>query len=564
MKEADIKIGDPSLWDFHLLKEGILNAVNKDLHSKTFGCCDRLYWGWKLKDFPDLTKQYSLYAFGLLIDERSEYDAEVFRSMVLFWMRYLNRDGSADQCFPGEKSAGPTLYALHAILSSYDKILKYFKKEEIGLLSSCIKKSLFFSVKHQEEYGFIANHRALFAHTYLLADRLFSGNNYHKFYEREINIIRANFQEGWFKEYESADPGYQTQCLHYLTLCFKDTSEAGIKEMILDSIKEFMAYFIFPDGSFAGALGGRATEMFYPYSFMYWQAESKVCNEIVNFLYRFRGGKSLVKWYALDYENFIRLGTNYLLSESYYRQTAPVSSFNILPHLKNFKKEWKSAGLLIHSDPHKYMAINSNRGGIFKIVSKKNDGCIEDTGFVINSAKLKYSSSIFNPEAYFEIIQDEAIVIKTNFHKILESYLDVPAMIAIRLLSLSLFRFPLFAALFKKRVAHELILRKKSEPFSLVRVITNEGDTVTIQDTIEVRRGAGRLRPLVCSLNSKSVPFHMASSGYFHEGKLNHATQYDIRGLELKDSLRLETKVTFGNDKIYVDRDPGGINCSKK
>ena len=62
----------------------ILSHLDRDPCSKTRGSFDRLYWGWKLKDYPDATLQrliYPLASYYYNVDD-SFCDEERF----VFWI----------------------------------------------------------------------------------------------------------------------------------------------------------------------------------------------------------------------------------------------------------------------------------------------------------------------------------------------------------------------------------------------------------------------------------------------------------------------------------------------
>ena len=90
----------------------------------------------------------------------------------------------------------------------------------------------------------------------------------------EIIIRNQDNREGWYKEYDGPDPGYQTLANSYLADVFIVISKfqkSKFKDRILNylnlSIKrnlKFLKYFIYPDGSFGGQCGSRSTRIYYP------------------------------------------------------------------------------------------------------------------------------------------------------------------------------------------------------------------------------------------------------------------------------------------------------------
>jgi len=541
-----------SLWNFHLLKERILNSVNKDPASLTAGGCDRVYWGWKLKDFPDVSKQYALYPFGLLMDAENRYEVDIFRSMVSFWAKTIQPNGSVDQCFPGERSIGPTLYALNAVLLSYEKIRACFDEREMDGLNQCMRRSCCFARQHPEHYGYIANHHALFAYSYLLAWKIFKEEADLRAYENEIAEITQHFQEGWFLEYETADPGYQTQCLHYLTLCYELTEDKQLRKMILSGIEEFIAYFIFPDGSYSGLFSGRGTEILYPYPLFYWQRESEICEQAVSFLYKVKNGQRLVKWHGMAFDNCIRVGANYLLCSQDYENTKPLSDHSRLPCFAGCRKEWPDAGLLVLSDEHKHLAVNFKRGGVFKLVPQNGSSLIEDTGYVVQSGKDKWASSIFCSDARYTMDDAHTCSMTHAFFSMSDKYQGIWVNVLLRILSVTLLRLPFFADFLKGWMVRILIKNKRVGTAVLKRQMKLASDEIVISDSVAFHSNKSGYR--TCALGSRSIPFHMACAGFHHQGKNHLLLDYEIKETAFQKHMEIETRLSFKAGQVLVAR----------
>jgi len=549
----------PVLWHFGFLKERILNAVNNDPASQTYGCCDRAYWGWKTRDFPDLTLQYSLLPFGLLLDAGSERDAALLRAMALFWVRHLNRNGSADQSFPGERSAGPTLYGLDALLASHARIRGLLDPAGREALDASIRRSLAFSLAEPERYGHVANHKALFAHAYLLAHGLFGDPAYLEAYTRQIDEIASESREGWFLEYETADPGYQTQCLHYLTQCYEITGDDRLREMIVRAIEDFSAWFVFPNRSYSGLCSGRATELFFPYAFFYWAEAVPVCRDVVDFLYAGPASSGLVKWHALEYPNLIRLGTSYLLSQRFLPSLRRREEFPHLPCSREEVRRWDEAGLVVISDAHKHAMINLKRGGTFKLVSKSSGEEIQDTGYLIEASGARSSSALFHEGGSREASTDgRRLSVKAPFHRVREQYLGAATLVALRLCGSTLLRWPFFADLLKKAMLRTLMLRKQPSPFTLERRVVDAGETLTIEDTIQPQGGAGEF---LCSLTERNVPFHMACAGYYADHRAPAGEGYGLPPTKCRGRIAVRTVIRFEPEGVAIERDVQCPEC---
>ena len=70
-----------------------LNLINKNKFSEFYGCCDRDYWSWKIKDFPNGTFQSGI--AGLLDSKElsglSEKDVERILTIVITGTQKIQR-----------------------------------------------------------------------------------------------------------------------------------------------------------------------------------------------------------------------------------------------------------------------------------------------------------------------------------------------------------------------------------------------------------------------------------------------------------------------------------------
>ena len=71
-------------------------------------------------------------------------------------------------------------------------------------------------------------------------------------------ILKHQSAEGWFKEYEGADPGYQSLCTYYLADVHRMRPNFDLADPLRESVR-FLWHFAHPDGSFGGIYGSRNT-----------------------------------------------------------------------------------------------------------------------------------------------------------------------------------------------------------------------------------------------------------------------------------------------------------------
>jgi len=125
----------------------ILTLLDRNQHSKTYGCFDRNYWHYRIIDFPSGMSQELVLPLALVyslnIPGNQFYQKKIIRDWVLAGMRFAelssHKDGSCDDYFPYEKAGGATAFSLLACLYSYkimgfsDRNLEAFFSKKIRL-----------------------------------------------------------------------------------------------------------------------------------------------------------------------------------------------------------------------------------------------------------------------------------------------------------------------------------------------------------------------------------------------------------------------------------------------
>ena len=231
----------------------LLSEQDRDPYSPTFGCFDRRYWAWKLVDFPEATFQRNVYPIAFLFNDQQ---SKFFRSPALLssyqagWqyaIKIQHKNGSFDQAFPNEYSFGATAFLLHSLLETFFIVKEELDESVCVEIVPCFQKAASFLCHHDEKHGHIANHLAGAAIALFAAADLFKKSQYEKrgnlFLDR---VLQHQSPEGWFLEYEGADPGYQTLCLYYLAKVFEKRPTNKLKTA-LDRALRFLSHFVQTD-----------------------------------------------------------------------------------------------------------------------------------------------------------------------------------------------------------------------------------------------------------------------------------------------------------------------------
>ncbi|HIP45152.1 MAG TPA: hypothetical protein EYG93_07490 [Sulfurospirillum arcachonense] len=494
-----------------ILKQNIpklLNLYNLDKFSSTYGVGDREYWGWKTKDFANATMQGGVHSLAIAIKldlfEKKEKVKilELIEVIISATKNIIYPNGSVEEAYPQENSFCVTALVAFDLLSA----LYYLQDEiEIEKYFGVIKPLINFITKNDEEHAIISNHLATGVAAITLWNHLTGDSNLR--YKELLEIIyKHQSSEGWYREYEGADPGYQTLCTYYLFCNFLLTKD----EVLLDSLKrsaKFLKHFIHPDGTIGGLYGSRNTEVFYPAGIV------GLSNEIEDFAL-------IAKWLEpkdqqilpqmIDIGNFIPLLNSYAVAAMYYEKN---KSYIDSCDLHLFWTESKSidfskSGIFLYSNKNYFSIINYKKGGTIKAFDLSSKEVFEDGGVF---GKLDNNKK-FTTQMFDENIDFKNHTIISNFYLVNEDYPTSFKFIILRLLSLTIFKSLYLSNLFKKIVVKKLMTGKVQIDGQIVRKFIF-GDTKIIVEEKIIKPNATKWIGHI----GKSRAIHMASSGYFNK-----------------------------------------------
>ena len=109
-----------------------LHSLDMREKSSTTGICDREYWSWKTKDFPNGTWQAGLSGFldaSELIDLNKDEIQQVVRTVVLGTRTIQRKNGSFEEAYPFESSYCVTSLVLFNLLYCYYRHTSFFDSQ---------------------------------------------------------------------------------------------------------------------------------------------------------------------------------------------------------------------------------------------------------------------------------------------------------------------------------------------------------------------------------------------------------------------------------------------------
>jgi hypothetical protein len=498
----------------------LLSEQNRDPYTPTYGCFDRRFWGWKLVDFPEATFQRNVYPLAKWMQQpdRSEQEIQVLTTAVRAGLEYAfniqHKDGSFDQAFPNEHSYGATAFLLHPLLEAYQAIHDRCTADQKQAFENGLRKAADFLCRYSEEHGHIANHLAGSVLSLLVSAYYFSESHYEEKASELLSSILANQSgEGWFLEYEGADPGYQTLCLYYLAQVYTLRPVPELHAALEKSIN-FLAWFVHPDGTFGGEYGSRRTSVFYPGGLALLSNEFPLASSITSAMLEAVSEARTVTLNDIDIGNFAPLLSSYILlldQERISHQLAPD-----LP-CKNgdVSQDFPEAGLYIRGNKNYYAILGVNNGGVFKVFNPQDrTETWDDGGYVGRLANGDYITTQITWYGRKVNLSGDEIQLISPFYKMLRSSPTPLQFIMLRILNLSIMSNIWVGNLVKKFLVDLLISGKKTFPLELTRSIRFKSDRIVLTDVV---KATGKIRLQWLMFGRPFVGIHMASARYFQK-----------------------------------------------
>lgn len=496
----------------------LLSLYDTDTVSDTYGYGDREYWGWKTKDFSNATFQGGVHSLAIAIKldlfkpDQHNYVMGVIHSAILAIKYIQDKNGSVVEAYPRENSFCVTALVAFDVLSAIQHLGHLITEDQRISYFSVIRPLIEFITKNGEEHSIISNHLATGVAAITLWNHLTNASNPRD--QQLLQLIYDNQSyEGWYKEYEGADPGYQTLCTYYLYCAYEISSD----QTLLESLKRsniYLNHFVHPDGTIGGLYGSRNTEVYYPGGIIGLADTIKECAGISRDL---APANQHVLPQNIDIGNFIPLLNSYAVAARTYEGTseaiencATLALFN-----KNGNINFPDAGIFIASTEYYFALLNYKKGGTMKVFNKKSKSIdLEDGGLFgeLNSG-AKISTQYYDSHQRFD---DYTIVCK--LYKINQSRPNPLNFIILRALGLTVFRFISLGNIFKKFIVHMLMTGKKAIHGTVVRKFEFSNDSIVVYETVSQHLKKNNLKH-----TGKSKSIHMASSGYYLTQNVNNS-----------------------------------------
>ncbi len=490
-----------------------------DRTSPTFGIGDRFYWAWKLIDFGNGTFQGAAHGLARLLasGELAEYISPAaamarIDAMFLGAKRLRRRNGSMEEAFPYESSFCVTALVAADLLAAIVLLGDRVDRERRDHYLDVVRPMLRFLCVADETHAFISNHLATAAlalyRWHALTDDAHAERRGRELLQR---ILDAQSHEGWFREYEGADPGYQTLCTHYLADLHRLRPDLELAEPLYRSVR-FLWHFAHPDGSFGGHYGSRNTRFFYPGGI---EALALECPEAAALALHMRQSiqqHRTVTLDVMDAPNLIPMFNSYcwaaaLAQERREEEWDQVPTLPALEH-RPARRRFHEAGLIVDRGVRHYTIISTHKGGVCYHYTEGNQRMI-NAGVVARAR----DGSLLSSQQYNrtnKVASDTNSVVVTSHLARLDKPVPTPLQfLTLRTLNLTVMRWQWIGRFVKQMLVRYLITGKRFRTARNRRTITFGAD-LEIHDVLD-----GEQRLALTKVKQPFSAIHMASHGYW-------------------------------------------------
>ena len=495
----------------------VLALFDADRTSASHGMGDRFHWAWGLIDFANATYQGA--AHGLARLWRSGHwpyatDPSVFHQRIDAMFESTSRlsraDGSLEEAFPHEGSFCVTALVAFDLLCAMQLLASQVPPTTQARWRDVIAPLIKYLLVADETHGMISNHLATAAAA-LARWHDVAGDPRSDAKARVLvdRILAHQSGEGWFREYDGADPGYQSLCTVYLADLHLRRPHWALADPLARSV-EFLWHFAHPDGSFGGLYGSRCTRFYFPAGIEALAPESAPAAALATFMRDSIDRQLVVALASIDDTNLLPMFNAYCWAAELWSRGTQRTDLPVLPALRRQpqRQRFTEAGLWIDAGPRHYSVISTHKGGV---VAHFVDGrlAVLDAGVVVRDRRGRLGSSQAMDAGNGSHVDGEQIVVEAHLRPMSRRRPTPAEFVLLRLLCLTVMRWRVFREWLKRQLVRMLIAPHQPWRGGVTRRI-GLGPNLTIHDEVSLPPGCDRV-----DSPGAFVSLHMASQGYW-------------------------------------------------
>ena len=245
-----------------------LTQLDRDCDSPTFGCFDRNYWHYKIRDFSSAVLQQGILALDALHAlewpgnpvQGSAAVRDWVRAGIRFWASIQLRGGGFNEYYPFEEGYPPTAFGLYAVALTVSRRPELLEDPAVA---GAIQRAGDWILAHRESEAL--NQEAAGLCGLVAASRLAGVRIDAKELEARLSaFLDSQSDEGWFPEYGGADTGYLSVTIDALWDMYEITGEERFIEAARGAA-DFISWFVTGSGCTPAMTNSRNTDYMVPY-----------------------------------------------------------------------------------------------------------------------------------------------------------------------------------------------------------------------------------------------------------------------------------------------------------
>jgi hypothetical protein len=455
----------------------IINQIDRNPASPTFGCCDRDFWHYKIVDFACARKQEAALTLALVASikhpKNPYYDNVMIRGLadaaIRFWSSIQANDGSFSEWYPNEHSFVATAFSLYAITEalivsrrSPSPKVRYAILDAAHFLANIVERR----VQNQESGAIAALHNA----SVVLQEPIFAAIAK----DRMASLVRQQHPEGWFKEYGGPDIGYLSLTMDYVGKYHDKTGDKNA-EALIRRAASFMRWFMHPDGSIGGVYTSRNTEYLIPSAFEHVRDENTV--RLSSFCHN--GVRSGILPSCRTLTDRYLMYNGYTYAQAFLAQR----SASVKPSFADpFDKRFPGCGLRVVDKKSYFIVINEKKGGAFFFNGKRTGTVVQDSGVAVSIGRTAFHAGYLGSASSSD---DGSITVTGSLQPIKGQTLSPIKNAALRIFQSTFGISGLLSKTVKERLRDRVITPTNRSHSKFSRSIILGDDSVTVSDAVE-------------------------------------------------------------------------------
>jgi hypothetical protein len=481
----------------------ILTQVNRDPHSTTYGCFDRNWWHYKIRDYPSIILQQGGYFLMELAQmetykEHRESFLKLAKGTLDFWVERSLKKGAYEEYYPWEDGYPPLAFSTLAMAKIADQL--NINSTELDRALKIAARKLQSRFESQAANQQIAGLAALSV-IQKIRPAMVSPE---KFEELSQKTLSLQDTEGWYMEYDGPDLGYLSVSLDCLWDLYDYTQDSRFLESAEKAAQFICDTVLFNQGPI-GMNNARNTDYIVPYGLVRFvgypnKTLSKSLNQLITLLYDSieeptHFFKAVDDRYWCHYIGHSVARAAQLLDSSKPIETEKHSSSSrTFPHAGYWMQQYKNHTLM----------VSAKKGGILTL--KKDDFRYFDFGWLIHDQKKQYVTHWWDSSSKVEYREKE-ILISCPLVSHSDNNSNPFKHLALRVLSFTLGHHII------NFLKNQLIFKNKKSVYTFQRsILLNEKESeLQIADSILHLKGDEKIE--------KALRFskrHVASADSFH------------------------------------------------